>query len=449
MKMKKYTIYLLFGSLFFSIFLSSCSQDDMYSCSKNENDEENIQPQLSEKRSLDEALSIVYDAINQRDSHSTRSDSKARKVKIFETKYITSDCTSKTRAANSIDTLMYAFNFENNEGFALVTADRHLEGLVALTECGNYSTEIESDVPAFGLYMNQVRDYIVNSEPIESVGNPPLDPVYEWKLEEDTTYYLYGPYVEMRWGQNAPYNSSVPSPTIQRAGCAPIAIAQVMSFFESPARMRMTFISLFTVENIDWDVIKTHVSSEYFPSNNLNYCYCSNSASHQAIAHIVRQIGKYCDIDYSNGGVGFSKIGTALDKLDYDFESCSMSGTTYNSNISAARAGIRNQKLTILCGLSDSDGHAWVMDGYRARTIHSYEYRREVNTTQWELYREYTSSTYYNHYNWGWNGACNGYFLDFELRNNYPYQLDNGSGLVVDDYNFEDQIGMYYNIEPE
>ena len=33
--------------------------------------------------------------------------------------------------------------------------------------------------------------------------------------------------------------------------------------------------------------------------------------------------------------------------------------------------------------------------------------------------------------------------------NPYPYQLDNGCGLVVDDYNFEDQIGMYYNIEPE
>jgi len=50
-------------------------------------------------------------------------------------------------------------------------------------------------------------------------------------------------------------------------------------------------------------------------------------------------------------------------------------------------------------------GHAWVADG-------GFLHRGFVDGRGSEVYHEY-----YLHCNWGWNGFCDGYYLDFNLSN--------------------------------
>lgn len=56
---------------------------------------------------------------------------------------------SKSRGAN--DTLMYVFNFDDNQGFSIVAYNKNVDGLIAVTEQGYYDPSVPTDNPGFEL----------------------------------------------------------------------------------------------------------------------------------------------------------------------------------------------------------------------------------------------------------------------------------------------------------
>lgn len=65
------------------------------------------------------------------------------------------------------DTLLYVFNFNDEQGFAVVSANRQTEGLIAAVEMGSYDPAIPTGNPGFDTYMQMAKVYVANTEVIE------------------------------------------------------------------------------------------------------------------------------------------------------------------------------------------------------------------------------------------------------------------------------------------
>ena len=62
---------------------------------------------------------------------------------------------------------MYVFNFNDEQGFAVVSANRQTEGLIAAVEMGSYDPAIPTGNPGFDTYMQMAKVYVANTEVIE------------------------------------------------------------------------------------------------------------------------------------------------------------------------------------------------------------------------------------------------------------------------------------------
>ncbi len=69
---------------------------------------------------------------------------------------------------------------------------------------------------------------------------------------------------------------------------------------------------------------------------------------------------------------------------------------------------------------SNPDGsgtHVWVGDGYKGTHNVSRKLRKRKDEFMWTEVSRTDVTTIYNHFNWGWNGLYNGYFLDGTFGN--------------------------------
>ena len=103
---------------------------------------------------------------------------------------------------------------------------------------------------------------------------------------------------------------------------------------------------------------------------------------------------------------------------------------------------LNNMQPVYMCGKNtvNSEGHAWVVDGYRIQyDTHAYYAADDLRL----LDRTRTPEKNYVHCNWGWDGYCNGYYL---------YNALKSSGYVDYDFNYSKNLqvitGITYNKWP-
>ena len=95
-----------------------------------------IQTELT-KRSYSEALNAAYNVINYIDDKGVmRSNGENKKLDLENgVKYIVSPSSSITKTStNQLDTLMYVFNYENDEGFVIISASKMTPPILAFTD---------------------------------------------------------------------------------------------------------------------------------------------------------------------------------------------------------------------------------------------------------------------------------------------------------------------------
>ncbi len=76
-------------------------------------------------RTYEEALIIAKNAAGMLDNNSNTRSNKSRTININSVQYIVNP--SNSRSTESCDTLMYVFNYEDNSGFAIISANRATE----------------------------------------------------------------------------------------------------------------------------------------------------------------------------------------------------------------------------------------------------------------------------------------------------------------------------------
>ena len=154
------------------------------------------------------------------------------------------DALCATRAAVdslSIDTLLYFVNFADNQGFAIVAADKRTSPILALIDKGNYSPHDLKREKNTGFlnFLNQVLT--IENENAKHPYTPEVKTrsfqYLGWKISE-----FFPSLLKVNWGQYDPYYIFCPSyndASHAPTGCTVTAVAQICSYYKVPKRTFM------------------------------------------------------------------------------------------------------------------------------------------------------------------------------------------------------------------
>ncbi|MBR5841251.1 MAG: C10 family peptidase [Bacteroidaceae bacterium] len=417
--------------------LFACTQEVIETLPTQAESETQSTEKLAKYRTYEEALAVAQDAIGMLGESCVTRSGNPRTIDIHNVQYIVN--TSSTRSDGKPDTLMYVFNYDDNAGFAVVSANRATEELIAVTEQGNYIAGEETGNGGFDLYMDMAETYIQTAaEPLPPVGGGDNGPVGFKQVKYETTIdtTIAGPYLNVQWGQKYPYNLYCPQTNGVKdaAGCVATAIAQIMSYYKHPSSITISYETPSYSYLLDWDAMLMHRSS--------NECNCD---SHEMIGKFIREIGNLVYMDYGpQSGTDISNAANAFSVLGYKHDAL----TSYSS--SKLINSLRQKKLVYMAGAGMVDnemvGHAWVVDGYKSITYHHTEYMKEDYEILWTITNQSTETFTYHHINWGWNGISNGYFSKDVFDTSSPVELDEDVFFTAN-FDFTNSLYIFPNIE--
>ncbi len=385
MKSKVYNLLIIFGLL-----LVGCA---------NEASIEPIAPECSTStmRTLDEARKIALDAVKMFSDDETKSSFVKRelgKMHIITNTY--------TKSTETVDTLLYVFDYADNNGFAVVSANEASEPLLAVTERGSYETAMKEDNDGFKMFMNMAEVYASKSRELGPDDMGILEPT-EMKTETDTLSIVsINPKVNVAWGDSAVESKYAPNGA---AGCVPLAIAQIMSSFAYPSSINISYEgATISSQVLDWPLINRHVGTYDF------HVFCSaGDSGHEALSQLLRQLGELTECEYLSSGSTSASVYKAIET--FQILGYTTSSLNYYDN-DMFNTGLTGNKVIFMVGFETSyPGHAWIVDGSACYNVRKTTYWRNIGDRIWLPTGEYRDYSYkYLHINWGWNGIANGYF---------------------------------------
>lgn len=362
---------------------------------------------------------------------------------------------TQTRSDNedlSADAL-YVVNFEDNGGYAILSADDRLpDDVIAVTSSGGMIfepvtfDESTDTITLEMLYVAEDDDYLLGggnndiiqdlvtgyvigwTDSLPGMGDefgdlplPPTQPSLTYTYDYETTMCV-PKMLNTTWHQRTPYNDYCPNryyfygflgikyssireydfdPIAEwgddyidsmdlAAGCVAIATAQILAYNNYPA---VSTLIGGEEELMSW--------SEIIDGN-------EDERHKRHLAKLVHNVGVGCDMNYGFLGRSSSfatpaaaasflgTIGYEADVTWYDFDSVI---DMLNKNLPVFIGAIR------LCG--EINGHAWVIDGYkRVRCV-----KIGTNSEGQQVSTSIVSTSHYMHCNWGWtDGSSNGWF---------------------------------------
>lgn len=132
---------------------------------------------------------------------------------------------------NNNDTLYYVFNFNNNKGFVIISADRRAYPIIGYSYSGTYSPY--NQPPAFSEWMKEKKQEIIYIKTNNVHSNETIKTAWKnLKTYNKISEESVGPLLQTTWNQNCFYNALCPSDTHGPcghvwAGCEATAMAQI------------------------------------------------------------------------------------------------------------------------------------------------------------------------------------------------------------------------------
>lgn len=343
-------------------------------------------------RTENEAISIAIDAHKAFFGH----DSRATKgVAVAENGIHVVKRRSSRGVSN--DTLLYIVNYEDNGGFAVVSASPSTTPLIGIAEEGNYQPEEGQENPNFQFYLDQVCEHLENNmeqSTLIPIGPnlPPRDSIPFGNIY--TVLASKGPYVDLKWGQGYPYGSRFDN---GNCGIVPPVVGMIAATLWNPQDFYLAGIH----DNIDWEEICKH------KGNGADCTESNPTATHNKIAELMKFIEQESLHWYANDSIQYSKyLESAFTYIGYNHYAITTDGLHDMNAIKAQidtfeTAGLRKALVYAMeytpTGLPFSDylQHCWIIDGYKV--------------VKYNLLNNQVAT--YLHCNWACDGNSNGYFL--------------------------------------
>lgn len=295
----------------------------------------------------------------------------------------------------------YIINDSSGAGFTIVSADDRLPRVLGFSQSGAFDPD---NVPSnMQWWLDEYRDQIARflSE------DPDLPAVRQRALRQDRDPIQ--PMLTTLWNQGAPYNNDCPiDPRVgQRSvtGCVATAMAQVMNYHQWPVNPKGTSPDgyVFNGSTLDW----ANMIDDY---SNPGY----SSAQAAAVSLLMRQCGAAVQMMYSayESGAYSENVPVAL-RTYFDYApDLRMEWRDYHTQSewdNMVYGELSGNRPVYYAGQSNLGGHAFVCDGYLANDFF--------------------------HFNWGWGGYQDGYFLLSALN-----PATGGTGSYAGGYNASQRI---------
>lgn len=415
--MKKYLLLCV-------VCLVSCSNNNLESIDNLFIKENRVK---SFKVSPEEAKVELSHFIYQLDS----TNSKTRNLKELEisdvypirngvhTRTITFENTNDTKT--NIDILLYAINFKNNQGFALVAADKRTSPIFALIDDGSFSIDSLNEDKDEGFL--SFLEYAVNME-IEDIKR------YQEEVENRsliTNGYTisshYTPILHTKWSQQGVYGKYCPNGI---SGCVIIATAQILSHYKTIGHVNWSYNGTMGSSDLHWDRIISDCNN-----NNGMLINSSCATSANEVAHLIRYLGNALGADYNKNSTG-AKSSKAVDWFNHwgglhasplkKYNESAIFSAIKSGNPVLAR-GNSGKKKVLGIRVGWKGGHSWVYDGILIASKDG-------------------KSHNFVHCNWGWGGYKDGYY------NSKVFNVN--SGAIIYDWSDNQSGGApnyKYNLE--
>ncbi|GLB49350.1 C10 family peptidase [Neptunitalea lumnitzerae] len=303
----------------------------------------------------------------------------------------------------------YVVNYQE-DGFIILSADKRANPILAYADKGSFIIDEEEYPDGLKDWMEETKTYISELRTSEIKQSSDVQLAWERsnklmsRIDPEPCYdhsetVQVGPLLSTTWYQTGVFNDALPYITCNGysqqvyAGCVPIAMAQVMKYFEYPT-------------SYNWSAMPP----DYATTTTANFI----EDIHEAIDSQYSGYPTYdCD---GTGVISSANMGNVL-KNEFGYSTANWAGFSYNT----VKSSLNSNKPVILSGSNGSVGHMWVCDGY----------------SQLYVYREDCTGLVYIpvfHMNWGWHGSYDGY---------YSY-----NDFTPGSHNYNSNKKMIYNITP-
>ena len=290
---------------------------------------------------------------------------------------------------------MYAVGFNNN-ALVLIAANDNAKPIIAYLPNANFKLTNLPEAFAYQLleYKKQMKNIIDNNILATKEINA------SWQKFSTTIYNKadeagVAPLLTTVWAQGCYYNYSTPSAggpcNHVVTGCVATAMSQVMNYYEHP--------SIGTGEhsyNSNFGVLTAEFGNTNYDFSLMPDTLSANSTPQQVaqVAQLMSHAGIAVDMNYSAGSSGAYSQDAAnafTHYFNYDINLQLLHKNNYTDSIweQMVKAELDSLHPLFYDG-SGSGGHAFVCDGYNSSGLF--------------------------HFNWGWNGAYNGYFSLSDLN---------------------------------
>lgn len=370
-------------SFTFGILALTACTDELVSNDIGSENTINATSDVSLTRTADEVLDIANKAVKWfGEENASLSRSKTMEISCITTK-------AGSRTAN--DTLLFVVNYGNDNGFAIISAKKDHDGLLAVTNNGTYTEGVEFDNPGMNMMMKNAIAYA--SIPIDPILPPvPENPkMMEWVIDTISSIDV-APRLSTAWGTDFLGEDGFPDP---RVTCGPIAASQALAFLKQPSSIVLTHKNN-SVLPLDWDSMIAEKYTVHYQRNLLG-------------PEVAYRMGTFTSIDNTSN---INNAKSVIDNLVPGHTS-----NIYHSN--ADLSTIRNGGIIYVSarGVDENEySHAFIIDGghrlYITETTYIVTYLSGTNLVLSRELKgvETLKDEYYFHVNWGWGGINNGYF---------------------------------------
>ncbi len=424
-------------------------------CTAEEPVPENVsgasQMPLSEIRTVNEAIEIASTV-----SHTMLTDGNASGLGrgygrvVDPATQVYTICNPASRSAEA-DPLMYVVNYAEDNGFAMVPANRNAPDVVAVTEKGHYNPSDGIEIGGFNEWLEEVTEYLVRLESEEKpVASIPAASGVLRKVVTDTIFNRkVDPRIEVIWGQRK--DKFFPDACEgmffdnNNAGCGNVAIAMVMSYLERPKYLQTTFLppeGNFEL-HLNWPQLRRYLSVHDTPPQVFPNVDSSGYAVRTRLAFLLRELAERNKSTYGDSITTVN--GQNFSNTLHDLQITSDSNWEYSTTCHDILYHYTGSVLFLSAyqnGFAEG-GHIWVCDGMKNFQLRYRTYESTDNGATWDLI-DTSYSTYqgYVHYNWGWHGECNGFYLN-SSTSAIPGGPESGNTSKFDFKYFRDYILVY------
>lgn len=298
--------------------------------------------------------------------------------------------TPRKAMGNNGSPAYYIFNADNNQGFVIVSGDDRSEEILGYSDSGTFDVENMPDALS-----EMLNCFVLELQDLDEAGITETAATAKARAPRkmiSTKREPIAPMTKSLWTQGKPFNLGLENDrrkdgTLPPIGCGICALAQMMYFWQY-ADMRNTTIPAYSMTTDAYDGTHTTKALEpmTFDFSKLQNRYSSSSTD--------TYIGTFCKYIIYAMGSTFWSDGTSTYKdrvkdrmskyFNYKMNYVPRANITVSEFEDFTYNDLRQGLPVLMEGDNDYTGHFFIADGY------SYDD--------------------FFHFNWGWDGLCNGYF---------------------------------------